>query len=124
MMVFSSTARGCSFVPSITGTFGPYTSASSKPTVAPSFFSAMARFTATVVLPTPPLPLATAMRFFTPSMGAFEALGPGDGGPGGIYILSGAQVTMTVRIDDRPRDGERQANGETVQRAAGCGIAV
>src|SRR5580700_9837742 len=29
----------------------------------------MARFTATVVLPTPPLPLATATRFFTPGMG-------------------------------------------------------
>ena len=28
----------------------------------------MARLTATVVLPTPPLPLATAMRFLTPGM--------------------------------------------------------
>ena len=70
MIVFSSSIFGCSVVPSITGTFGPYTSASSSPTDAPIFFSAIARFTAIVVLPTPPLPLATAIRFFTPSIAA------------------------------------------------------
>src|SRR5580693_7214382 len=31
----------------------------------------MARFTATVVLPTPPFPLPTAIRFLTPAMGSF-----------------------------------------------------
>ena len=41
-------------------------SASSRPTEAPSRASATARFTATVLLPTPPLPDATAMTFFTP----------------------------------------------------------
>ncbi len=41
-------------------------SASSTPTVAPSAASASARFTAVVDLPTPPLPLATAMMFLTP----------------------------------------------------------
>ena len=41
-------------------------SASSTPTFAPSAASASARFTAVVDLPTPPLPLATAMMFFTP----------------------------------------------------------
>src|SRR4029077_14302630 len=40
-----------------------------RPTLWPSFTRASARFTATVVLPTPPLPLATATRFFTPGMG-------------------------------------------------------
>ena len=40
-------------------------SASSKPTEAPSAASANARFTAVVLLPTPPLPDATATMFFT-----------------------------------------------------------
>ena len=35
----------------------------------PHFASAMARFTASVVLPTPPLPAPTAMTFFTPGSG-------------------------------------------------------
>ncbi len=38
-------------------------SASSSPTVAPSAASASARFTAVVLLPTPPLPDATATMF-------------------------------------------------------------
>jgi hypothetical protein len=38
-------------------------SASSRPTLAPSAASASARFTAVVLLPTPPLPEATAMMF-------------------------------------------------------------
>ena len=41
-------------------------SASSNPTLAPSAASASARFTAVVLLPTPPLPDATATIFFTP----------------------------------------------------------
>jgi hypothetical protein len=41
-------------------------SASSMPTVAPSVASASARFTAVVLLPTPPLPEATAMMFLMP----------------------------------------------------------
>ena len=39
------------------------------PTRLPSFDKAMARFTDSVVLPTPPLPAPTAMMFFTPSIG-------------------------------------------------------
>src|SRR5665647_1054648 len=38
-------------------------------TLLPNFASAIARFTAAVVLPTPPLPAPTAMMFFTPSTG-------------------------------------------------------
>src|ERR1043166_4194980 len=45
-------------------------SASMMPTRLPAFASATARFTATVVLPTPPLPAPTAMMFFTPGSGA------------------------------------------------------
>jgi hypothetical protein len=40
-------------------------SASSTPTRAPSAASAKARLAATVLLPTPPLPEATAMMFLT-----------------------------------------------------------
>ena len=39
------------------------------PTRLPHRASASARFTATVVLPTPPLPAPTAMTFFTPGSG-------------------------------------------------------
>src|SRR5215467_3184254 len=45
-------------------------SASIMPTRPPALASAIARFTATVVLPTPPLPAPTAMMFFTPGSGA------------------------------------------------------
>src|SRR4029453_10973290 len=41
-------------------------SASIKPTLLPHFDNAIARLTATVVLPTPPLPAPTAITFFTP----------------------------------------------------------
>src|ERR1700730_8862746 len=53
--------------------------------------SEIARLTATVVLPTPPFPLATATRFFTPAMGIFSAWPIGrvgiEGGVGGISFL-------------------------------------
>src|SRR5665213_2822393 len=44
-------------------------SASSSPTLYPSLPSETARFTATVVLPTPPLPLPTATTYSTPGKG-------------------------------------------------------
>src|SRR3954468_23500454 len=55
-------------------------SASRTPTEAPSAASASARFTAVVLLPTPPLPEATAMMFlmpgtsFTPRCTAWETI--------------------------------------------------
>ena len=49
-------------------------SASSMPTVAPSAASASARFTAVVLLPTPPLPEATAMMFLMPGHQLHAAL--------------------------------------------------
>src|SRR5438094_8298887 len=73
------------------GTFGPYMSASNRPTRAPSNASARARLTVTVVLPTPPLPLATTRMRDTPLIG------------GGIHDLSFLQATAIVydrvRID-------------------------
>ena len=50
----------------IFGIEGPKISVSSSPTLYPSRASAMARLADTVLLPTPPLPLLTAMMFFTP----------------------------------------------------------
>ena len=44
------------------------------PTLLPHFASAIARLTATVVLPTPPLPAPTAMTFFTPGIGCRAAV--------------------------------------------------
>ncbi len=58
-----------SAMPSINGTLGPYTSASISPTRRCMLASASARFVATVDLPTPPLPLATARMLRTPGMG-------------------------------------------------------
>ncbi len=46
-------------------------SASMRPTDAPFMWSAIARFAATVDLPTPPFPLATAMTCFTPGRESF-----------------------------------------------------
>src|SRR3954453_17486176 len=62
-----SLARGWPSSPSIIGMLGPVMSASSRPTDAPARARATARFTDTVLLPTPPLPDATAMTFFRPA---------------------------------------------------------
>ena len=74
----------CSDNPNMMGTLGPWMSPSSTPTRAPNFESATARFTATVVLPTPPLPAPTAITFFT----------PGSGGP----PFSGAVAERTTAV--------------------------
>ena len=52
----SSSTTGVPFRPSNCGTVGPCRSTSSTPTCLPSSASAVARLTATVLLPTPPLP--------------------------------------------------------------------
>jgi hypothetical protein len=56
--------------PMRSGSDGPYTSASSKPTRRPHAAAATATFAATVLLPTPPLPEATATMCATPGRGA------------------------------------------------------
>jgi len=63
-ILFSFTS-GSPEAPSIPGTLAPYMSASRSPTLAPALLRAIAKFTATVDLPTPPFPLATAITFFT-----------------------------------------------------------
>ena len=57
----SFTLSSSSLTPIIIGTLGPYKSASRSPTRAPCSWRLTAKFTAVVLLPTPPLPLATAM---------------------------------------------------------------
>src|SRR5687768_4364391 len=50
-------------------------SPSRMPTRAPLFDNATAKFTATVVLPTPPLPAPTAITFLTPGSGGLPCSG-------------------------------------------------
>ena len=58
--IISSTRVGGRSTPSMRGTEKPCTSASTTPTDSPCCCRATARFTVTLLLPTPPLPLATA----------------------------------------------------------------
>src|SRR5260370_16042139 len=67
------------------GMLGPRMSASMSPIQPPICWSATARFTLTVDLPTPPLPLPTAMTWRIP--GSFS--GPADAwddGPGACWL--------------------------------------
>ena len=57
----SCVSGGIAGRPIMRGTVGPYTSASMRATARPREASAVARFTVTVLLPTPPFPLATAI---------------------------------------------------------------
>ncbi len=54
--------------PSMVGVLGPWMSTSRSPTFFPSRASAAARFTATVLFPTPPFPDMTTYFFFTLSI--------------------------------------------------------
>ena len=63
-------------------------------TRAPAWLSAIARFTETVVLPTPPLPAPTAITFFTPGTGC---LVKSDSAPPG-----GPARSSSRRRDDTP----------------------
>src|SRR6185295_286752 len=99
-------AIGVLLIPIIMGTFGPYTSASMSPTLYPSAASATARFTETVVLPTPPLPEPTAIRFWTPGMGS---LGCGLGWLGLIwFILTYVSNRAAPRVDTLRSTAELQ----------------
>jgi len=67
VLPFISMAAGFSFTASnIIGMLGPYISASTNATFAPVFANAIAKLTATVDFPTPPLPEATAIIFLIP----------------------------------------------------------
>src|SRR5580693_34814 len=105
IMRFSAVACGSCSVPSMMGTLGPYTSASIRPTLCPSFTNARARLTATVVLPTPPLPLAMATRFFTPGIGWRGGIGCCCGAPGGICVFLSDILLKRGAAVPRPYEG-------------------
>src|SRR5665213_1369158 len=88
----SPTTGGGAFTPIIIGTFGPYTSASMRPTRRPRFASATARFTDTVDFPTPPLPLEIAMM--RPRCGYATGVGAG----GTALALGSWPITGSARL--------------------------
>src|SRR5450759_528790 len=75
MILLFALEVGWPSTPSIIGMLGPVISASRRPTLAPDLASATARLTLTVLLPTPPLPDATAMMFLTPGTSCSAARG-------------------------------------------------
>src|SRR5262249_25476927 len=97
--------------PSISGTLGPYASASSRPTRRSRRARASARFTLTVDLPTPPLPLPTTRILPTPSTRArlpsrrchiilLSTTPPALGTPSRPWPYA-AQVSRVVRAGDQ-----------------------
>src|SRR5215471_8351769 len=66
------------------------------PTLAPRRDSAAARLVLTVDLPTPPLPAATAMMFFTPGRRGF------DGWLGRLTTLASSLTSTSVTPARRP----------------------
>src|SRR2546428_6377268 len=85
-MILLSNVPGRPLLPSIIGTSGPYTSASMMPTAPLEPRNPTARFTATVDLPTPPLPDDTAIVCRTSGIksgGRCGAAGPAAGGRAG-----------------------------------------
>lgn len=69
-----SASRRAPFSPSIFGTVGPCRSASRTPTLLPPAASAAARLTVTRLLPTPPLPLMTAILCLMPAIRSVSRL--------------------------------------------------
>ncbi len=85
------------------------------PTRAPSFERATARFTATVVLPTPPLPAPTAITFFTPGSGGLPYSGAD------ADRTENAMVTPTLLTPGTAATAAR-ARSRTSSRAATEGL--
>src|SRR3569623_720233 len=92
---------GGELIPIIIGMLGPYTSASMSPTRSPCFARATARFTDTVDLPTPPLPLEIAMM--RPRFGYATGVGAG----GTAWALGSCPMTGSAR----PRGGADAGGG-------------
>src|SRR6202795_288135 len=83
--------------PSMPGMLGPRMSASTSPILPPICWSADARFTLTVDLPTPPLPLPTAMTWRIP--GSFsEPADAWDNAPGACWSSSCGSVVCIPRF--------------------------
>src|SRR3954470_13730040 len=95
-------------------------SASINPTRFPDCASVTARFTATVDLPTPPLPDETAMM--RPSSGNGTGVGAlGRGWAGGVMTGSGAGDVGTSGVRDVGASG-RRALGTSERRDVGASM--
>ena len=102
------------------------------PTRLPHCASASARLTATVVLPTPPLPAPTAMTFFTPGSGGCPVSGADadrtlrghlhvDVGHAGQRAHGGGRLIAHLVLDRTGRrrqlDGERRRGRSSIARS-------
>src|SRR4029079_2671251 len=105
-------------------------SASSRPPAAPAWANATARLTLTVLLPTPPLPDATARMFFTPGTSCSDWRGWGRRPLRrhvvlllGLARLGATDHRAPVDVDagrpDRAERGMRRALDLVLQRAGG-----
>src|SRR3972149_3989432 len=92
-----------------------------RPTRAPLWRSARARFTATVLLPTPPLPEATAIVLRTPGSTAASAVGGVERCPRVLLVMR----TSTERTPGRAATRSRAAfsNSALTGQAGGRGPA-
>ena len=99
-------AIGCPRIPSIIGMLGPYRSPSIRPTAAPICASATATFAATVDLPTPPLPDATASAFLTPMGIAAVRRSSGGTVNSSLRLTCLAPSAFNSRSTARRRDAE------------------
>src|ERR1043166_7021351 len=94
-----------------------------RPTLCPSAARPTDRFTDTVVLPTPPFPEPTAIRFFTPAMGS---LGGGLGDIASIVAACGGRHVGAVDsgLNDTDLVSERGQAHRQVLRYGGLADAA
>src|SRR5918994_5267928 len=92
-------------------------SPSSTPTRAPSFDNATARFTDTVVLPTPPLPAPTAITFLTPGSGGLPCSGADTDLTTNVVVTATSLTPGSAPITSRTR-------AATASRFEGDGDAI
>ena len=115
--VFSPASAGLPEMPIMRGSEGPKMSLSMRPTASPCRASAAARLTATVDLPTPPLPEATATMLFTPGSSIRPEVCP-DALPAGWRSGGGAAarsaVSTTVAL---VTPGRRPSAASTARRS-------
>src|SRR5690348_12558291 len=78
-----------------------------RPVLWPSEARPTARFTETVVLPTPPLPEPTAIRFFTPGIGNLGGM------PGWLGVIA----TIVATVDRRAGAQRRQSRSNSSSKA-------
>ena len=110
MILRSGVVSGRPWTPVSSASDGPYTSASRTPTLAPRATSVRARLIAVVLLPTPPLPEATAMMFRTP--GRLAIWDPAVW-PRAAWRVFAVIVTATCSTPSRARTRSRAARSNS-----------